>query len=72
MRLKRVIGKELGLKFPKMNVVREYQDDARQLFEKNDENYLYANKCGIGLVQCTYIKRRIERHTLEGWKQVHR
>lgn len=44
--VKRVIGKELGLKFPKMNVVREYQDDARQLFEKNDENYLYANKCG--------------------------
>ena len=45
--VKRMVGKEIGVKFPKMNVIREYQDEARQLFEKNDENYLYANKCGV-------------------------
>ena len=42
--VKRQVGKELGLEFPKMNVVTAYQNEAKELFEKNDENWLYANK----------------------------
>lgn len=42
--VKRQVGKAVGVEFQKMNVVREYQEEAKQLFEKNDESWLFANK----------------------------
>lgn len=44
--VKRQVGKEIGVEFPKMNVMTAYQEEAKQLFEINDENWLYANKTG--------------------------
>lgn len=42
--VKRQVGKQIGIEFPKMNVIREYQEDAKKLFEINDEAWLYSNK----------------------------
>lgn len=42
--VKRQVGKQIGVEFPKMNVIREYQEDAKKIFEVNDEAWLYANK----------------------------
>ena len=42
--VKRQVGKAVGVEFQKMNVVREYQEEVKQLLEKNDESWLFANK----------------------------
>ena len=42
--VKRQVGKSVGVEFPKMNVITEYQEEVKKLFEKNDESWLYANK----------------------------
>lgn len=44
--VKRQVGKSVGVDFPKMNVITEYQEEAKKLFETNDESWLFANKTG--------------------------